>query len=130
MLPDLKRDALLRLKSAAGHLDSVQRMVADDVYCVDIMKQVAAVQGALEGVQRVLLRNHLSTCVADAMGRGMGEEIIDELLGALAYERSLLNGHGGPASAGSGPRGSGPVCACHGGRSTLPTPGDDGGRNT
>jgi DNA-binding FrmR family transcriptional regulator len=112
MLPELRRDALLRLKSAAGHLESVQRMVAEDVYCVDIMKQVAAVQGALEGVQRVLLRNHLSTCVADAVRRGMGDAVIDELLGALAYEKSLVNGRGGPGTLGTGGS-SAPVCACH-----------------
>lgn len=114
MLPDLKRDAQLRLKSAAGHLESVRRMVDEDVYCVDLMKQVAAVQGALEGVQHILLRNHLSTCVADAVRRGMGEEIIDELLGALRYEKSLVNGHGGPATgAETGTAIQGPVCSCH-----------------
>jgi CsoR family transcriptional regulator, copper-sensing transcriptional repressor len=119
VLPDLKRDALLRLKSAAGHLDSVQRMVADDVYCVDLMKQLSAVQGALEGVQKVLLRNHLATCVSDAVRRGMGDQVIDELLGALAYEPSLLNGHGGPGSVGVGVR-SEPVCTCHARASDAP----------
>lgn len=121
MLPDLKRDALMRLRSAAGHLESVERMVERDVYCIDLMKQVRAVQGALEGVQQVLLRNHLSTCVSDAVRRGMGDEIIDELLGALRYERSLVNGHGGPASieaAVARPH----ACTCHGGAAAL-TPG-------
>jgi len=112
MLPDLKRDTLLRLKSAGGHLESVRRMVEDDVYCVDLMKQVAAVQGALEGVQLVLLRNHLSTCVSDAVQRGMGGEVIDELLGALRYEKSLVNGRGGPATAAQ-EGASRPVCTCH-----------------
>lgn len=114
MLPDLKRDALLRLKSAAGHLDSVRRMVEEEVYCVDLMKQVAAVQGALEGVQLVLLRNHLSTCVSDAVRQGMGEGIIDELLGALRYEKSLVNGHGGPASVEAASVDGSRSCSCHG----------------
>lgn len=113
MLVDLKRDALLRLKSAAGHLESVQRMVERDVYCVDLMKQVAAVQGALEGIQLILLRNHLATCVSDAVRRGMGDEIIDELLGALRYEKSLINGRGGPASLDDPTPARAPVCACH-----------------
>lgn len=117
MLPDLKRDAIQRLKSATGHLESVQRMVEQDVYCVDLMKQVAAVQGALEGVQLILLRNHLSTCVSDAVRRGMGDEIIDELLGALRYEKSLVNGRGGPASEQALSSTQVPVCTCHAMRS-------------
>lgn len=122
MLPDLKRDALLRLKSAAGHIESVRRMVESDVYCVDLMKQVAAVQGALEGVQLVLLKNHLSTCVSDAVRQGMGEGIIDELLGALRYEKSLLNGRGGPASAPPSGEGETHFCSCHGPSTPLPEP--------
>lgn len=113
MIADLKREALMRLKSAAGHLESVRRMVEEDVYCVDLMKQVSAVQGALEGVQLVLLRNHLSTCVSDAVRTGMGEAIIDELLGALRYEKSLVNGHGGPAAAIDGATPAARVCMCH-----------------
>lgn len=122
MLPGIKHDTLLRLKSATGHLDSVRRMVEQDVYCVDLMKQVAAVQGALEGVQLLLLRNHLSTCVSEAVRSGMGDEIIDELLGALRYEKSLLNGHGGPASEGDGgdPAERTYVCTCHGGAVDTP----------
>jgi DNA-binding FrmR family transcriptional regulator len=114
MLPDLKREVLVRLKSSVGHLESIQRMVEQDTYCVELMKQVAAVQGALEAVQILLLRNHLSTCVADAIQRGMGQEIIEELLGALRYEKSLVNGRGGPGSL-SGPSevSEGPWCTCH-----------------
>ena len=113
MIPELKAELLLRLKSATGHLDSVRRMAENDTYCVDVMKQVAAVQGSLEAVQLILLRNHLSTCVSDAVRRGMGQEIIDELLGALRYEKSLINGHGGPASETAPKAGTSPVCSCN-----------------
>jgi len=94
MLPQYKKEAALRLKVAAGHLEGVRRMVDDDQYCVDLMKQLAAVQGTLEGVQRILLRNHLSSCVATAISNGMGEQIIDELMGALKYDKSLIDGRG------------------------------------
>ncbi len=94
MLPQYKKEAALRLKVAAGHLEGVRRMVDNDQYCVDLMKQLAAVQGTLEGVQRILLRNHLSSCVADAIANGMGEQIIDELMGALKYDKSLIDGRG------------------------------------
>jgi DNA-binding FrmR family transcriptional regulator/YHS domain-containing protein len=72
MKPEYKREAALRLKMAAGHLDSVRRMVDHDAYCIDPMKQLSAVQASLERVQQIFLRNHLSTCVSDAIKEGMG----------------------------------------------------------
>jgi DNA-binding FrmR family transcriptional regulator len=81
----LKKEAALRLKVAAGHLESVRRMVDQESYCIDIMKQIAAVQSSLEQVQLIVLRNHLLTCVADAVRRGFGPTLIDELMEALKY---------------------------------------------
>jgi len=92
MKQDYKKEAALRLKIAAGHLEGVRRMVDDDTYCVDLMKQLSAVQASLEKVQQIFLRNHLSTCVSDAIQEGMGEEIIDELMGALKFNKSLTDG--------------------------------------
>ncbi len=92
MKPEYKREAALRLKIAAGHLEGVRRMVDDEAYCVDLMKQLSAVQSSLEKVQQIFLRNHLSTCVSDAIKDGMGEEIIDELMGALKFNKSLTDG--------------------------------------
>jgi DNA-binding FrmR family transcriptional regulator len=95
MKPEYKKEAALRLKIAAGHLEGVRRMVDDEAYCVDLMKQLSAVQASLERVQQVFLRNHLSTCVSDAIKEGMGEEIIEELMGALKYNKSLTDGRSG-----------------------------------
>jgi DNA-binding FrmR family transcriptional regulator len=73
MKEEYKREAALRLKVAAGHLESVRRMLDNDTYCVDLMKQLSAVQASLERVQQVFLRNHLSTCVSvAAAGRRTG----------------------------------------------------------
>jgi DNA-binding FrmR family transcriptional regulator len=94
MLPEYKKEAALRLKVAAGHLEGVRRMVEQDAYCVDLMKQLSAVQGTLERVQQLFLRNHLSSCVSTAIKNGMGEAIIDELMGALKYDSSLVDGRG------------------------------------
>ena len=104
MKEEYKREAALRLKVAAGHLESVRRMVDNDTYCVDLMKQLSAVQASLERVQQVFLRNHLSTCVSDAIKNGMGEEIIDELMGALKFNKSLTDGRSGvPLTEAAGP---------------------------
>lgn len=82
-----RSSVLNRLKTARGHLDAVVRMVESDEYCPDIMKQLSAVQGSLERASRLVLRNHLETCVAAAMQAGRTEEIVDELMEALRYDR-------------------------------------------
>jgi DNA-binding FrmR family transcriptional regulator len=82
-----QRAVLNRLRTARGHLEAVLRMVEDDAYCPDVMKQLSAVQGSLERASRLVLRNHLETCVAAAMRDGRTEEIVDELMEALRYDR-------------------------------------------
>lgn len=51
------------------------------------MKQLSAVQGSLERASRLVLRNHLETCLAQAMRQGRTTEIVDELMEALRYDR-------------------------------------------
>ena len=79
-----------RLKTARGHLDGVIRMVESGSYCPDVMKQLAAVQGLLEGTSRMVFRRHLETCVADAMREGRTEQIVDELMETLKYDKRVL----------------------------------------
>jgi hypothetical protein len=55
------------------------------------MKQVAALQASLEKVNRVLLRNHLETCVSEAIRTGQGQEKITELMEALPYNSGLTD---------------------------------------
>ncbi len=82
-----QRNVLNRLKTARGHLDGIIRMVEDDTYCPEVMKQLSAVQGSMERASRIVLRNHLETCVAAAMVAGRTDEIVDELMEALRYDR-------------------------------------------
>jgi CsoR family transcriptional regulator, copper-sensing transcriptional repressor len=90
-----RRDVLNRLKTARGHLDAIVRMAEEGTYCPDLMKQLSAVQGSLERANRLVLRNHLETCVAAAMQAGRTAEIVDELMEALRYDRTVT-GPGGP----------------------------------
>ena len=62
-----KLDIQNRLKSVEGHIRGIQRMVDEDIYCMDILKQIKAVQQALERVSAMTLENHLNTCVATAI---------------------------------------------------------------
>jgi DNA-binding FrmR family transcriptional regulator len=82
-----QRSVVNRLRTARGHLDAVLRMVEDDAYCPDVMKQLSAVQGQLERASRLVLRNHLETCVAAAMVAGRTGEIVDELMEAMRFDR-------------------------------------------
>ena len=84
-----KRDAdvVERLRRLEGQVRGIERMVRDDRYCVDILTQLAAVRGALQEVERILLRAHLQTCVAKVMKSGTAEQqerTIDEILSALS----------------------------------------------
>jgi CsoR family transcriptional regulator, copper-sensing transcriptional repressor len=56
-----------RLASAAGHVKGIERMVAEDTYCIDVIKQIQAVQAALNKVSSLILDNHLHTCVTSAI---------------------------------------------------------------
>jgi DNA-binding FrmR family transcriptional regulator len=85
-----RHTAVNRLKTARGHLDGVIRMIEADAYCPDVMKQLAAVQGMLEATSRLVFRNHLETCVATAMREGRTEEIVDELMETLKYDKRVL----------------------------------------
>ena len=84
-----KHAALNRLKTARGHLDAIIRMVETDAYCVDVMKQISAVQSALERANRVMLHNHLETCFSQAVVGGQGEKAIEELVDALKFSPAL-----------------------------------------
>jgi DNA-binding FrmR family transcriptional regulator len=88
-----KQSAMIRLKTVRGHLDAVIGMVEDERYCPEIMKQVSALQGSLERVNRILLQNHLETCVTDAVAEGRTEEIVDELMETMKYTAAVT----GPA---------------------------------
>ncbi len=80
---ETKGKALGRLRRIEGQVQGLQRMVAGDAYCVDVLLQISAVQGALEQVQKLLLGRHIESCVADAFrsaGRGERQRKIDELL--------------------------------------------------
>jgi len=69
-----------RLKIAKGQLENVMKMVEDDVYCIDILTQLQAVESQLKGTGNVLLENHLKGCVADAISKGKKDEAISEIM--------------------------------------------------
>jgi len=73
---------LTRLKTIEGHVRGVQRMVEDEAYCIDLIRQTKAIQRAIDGVNRMILERHLNTCVTTAV-RGEDPEERQRVLGEL-----------------------------------------------
>ena len=65
-----REDHLRRLKRIEGQARGLQRMVGEDVYCIDILTQVSAMTKALESFALVLVEEHLQHCVAEAVREG------------------------------------------------------------
>lgn len=83
---ETRLDAARRLKSVRGHVEGVLRMLeSGDVYCVDVLKQVSAVQGGLRKVSDAVLKAHVRDHVSTAALRGDTEQLVDELMEALKY---------------------------------------------
>lgn len=76
------KDMINRLSRIEGQVRGIKRMVEEDAYCTDILVQVSAVNAALNSFNKVLLTNHIKTCVAEDMRAG-NEETIDELVTVL-----------------------------------------------
>jgi DNA-binding FrmR family transcriptional regulator len=87
MDPVMKERALARLRRIGGQIQGVQRMVEEEKYCVDIMLQISAIQGALAQVSKLLMARHIESCVADSVKAGTERERarkIEELIEVCA----------------------------------------------
>ena len=76
--PD-KKDLLSRARRAAGQANAVAEMIESDEYCIDVLTQIAAARAALLSIARVILAEHMSTCVVDALRGGDSDRAIREI---------------------------------------------------
>jgi DNA-binding FrmR family transcriptional regulator len=84
--PETREEARRRLLSLRGHMEGILRMLeSESLYCVDVLKQIKAVQGALDKVGVLVLKSHLRDHVVTAAQRGDTEEILAELMEVLKY---------------------------------------------
>ncbi|PKB63489.1 MAG: hypothetical protein BZY80_06915 [SAR202 cluster bacterium Io17-Chloro-G2] len=79
MLPDAKSEALKRLNYIDGHLSGIRKMLEEDKYCVDVLKQTYAVRRAIEKMESILLEGHLHSCVVEGIKDGREEQVVGEL---------------------------------------------------
>jgi CsoR family transcriptional regulator, copper-sensing transcriptional repressor len=77
-----KQQLLDRLRRVKGQVAGIERMVEGDRYCIDVLTQISAVQGALDKVALGLLDDHANTCIVEAEG-GERSERAGELMAAV-----------------------------------------------
>ena len=82
MDPTARADAIHRLKSVAGHVNGIIRMLEEDRYCIDVIGQIQAAQTALSRVSEGILDAHLRTCVTTAI-QGADAEERERVLGEI-----------------------------------------------
>ena len=81
--PEIKEQALARLKRIEGQVRGLQKMVEEERYCADVLTQIASVHEALRGVGKLMMRNHLRHCLAGAVRSGDerdAEGVYDEVM--------------------------------------------------
>ncbi len=69
-----REDVLKRLRNIEGHVGGIQRMVEKDAYCIDLIRQIQAVQAALNKVSSKILNDHLSSCLITAV---RGDDVLE-----------------------------------------------------
>lgn len=76
------RDLMNRLSRIEGQVRGIRRMLEEDAYCIDVLNQVSAASSALGSFAKVLLTNHIRTCVVSDVKEG-NEEKLEELVKTL-----------------------------------------------
>jgi CsoR family transcriptional regulator, copper-sensing transcriptional repressor len=74
-----KRDVLNRVASIEGHIRGIRKMIEEDQYCVDVLKQTYAVERAIHKLEAVLVEGHLQSCVPEGFEAGRSDDMIREL---------------------------------------------------
>lgn len=88
-ITDDSRDKLkARLSKAIGHLNAVYKMVDEKKYCIDILNQLKAVQSALDKTAEIMLKDHLNTCVVEAVQNNDSQRVMEELWQLLRHSES------------------------------------------
>ncbi|MCL6648954.1 MAG: metal-sensitive transcriptional regulator [Chloroflexi bacterium] len=80
MKAELRSNVTRRLTTIEGHLAAVRRMIEQDAYCIDILKQTYAIRRAIEKLEAQLLENHLQTCLVNGIQEGRAPEVVAELV--------------------------------------------------
>lgn len=78
-----RKSIINRLARIEGHVRSVKQMAIDDRDCTDMLLQIAAIRKALDNTAKLLLTDHIETCVVDAVRHGNEEQVLEDMKKAL-----------------------------------------------
>jgi DNA-binding FrmR family transcriptional regulator len=81
-----KQKTLHRIKIIKGHLEAVEKMLMNDVYCVEIIHQSLAIQKALKNMDSEIMEDHIKHCVVEQAKKGEESKIVQELLSIYKYK--------------------------------------------
>ena len=87
VFPEVKRGLQRRMRTVVGHIQAIERMIEEECYCVEILKQIAAVQAQLSNIAHELTKSHMKGCLTGAIHGGRGEEAIEVLAEIIKYLR-------------------------------------------
>ena len=84
--PETKKKAIHRLKIMEGAVRGLQKMVADEKYCVDILTQTSAIQESLKGFDALMLENHVRSHIVSMVKAGKVDKAVSELKTLYKYK--------------------------------------------
>ncbi len=76
---ELQTDLQRRLNRAVGQLNGIKQMIEDNRYCGDVLIQLSATRRAIQSIERIVLQNHLETCVVEEIRAG-NDGVVDEAM--------------------------------------------------
>ena len=85
-------EAVQRLKTVEGHIAGIRRMLEDEAYCIDVIRQIQAVQGALNKASKIILEEHLHSCVITAVqgdDPAERERVLQEIMDVYGASRKV-----------------------------------------
>jgi len=80
MQQDRQQEVLKRLSYIEGHVAGIRKMVEEDKYCIDLLRQTYAVRKAIEKLEAMILEGHLRTCVPEGIKGDREEAVVQELI--------------------------------------------------
>ena len=86
------KEAAIRLKTIEGHISGIRRMLEEDAYCIDVIRQIQAVQGALNKASKIILDEHLHSCVITAVqgdDPAERERVLQEIMDVYGASRKV-----------------------------------------
>jgi DNA-binding FrmR family transcriptional regulator len=75
----MKQETLRRMKNVEGHVRGIERMLENDAYCIDVIRQIQAVQAALTKISVSVLDDHMQTCLSNSLDGEKREQMLKEI---------------------------------------------------